>query len=412
MTTRTWNGSNADWYTNSGGNWMPAGDPGSGDAVVINSGECELQSGDAAISVASISITGGSLTIQDPGKTQSVSGNVSVTGGALIMDQNNGNGGSQLSIGGTLTNSATIDVGPNNNTLSAADTIKAAALSNTGTINLWGSSTEQATLNVSAPAGFGTAGVLSGDVNLNGGKVLLEFASGQITSIAANSELSIAGTTAFLADASGLTSNSALTGLSTVTGSLFLYDGASISTSKTNAAKGDLTVTGLVDLDQFNGNGGSQLSIGGTLTNSGTVDVGPNNNTLSAADTIKAAGLSNTGTINLWGSSTEQATLNVSAPAGFGTAGVLSGDVNLNGGKVLLEFASGQITTIAANSELSIAGTTAFLADASGLTSNSALTGLSTVTGSLFLYDGASISTSKTNSAKGDLTVTGLVDLD
>ena len=167
-----------------------------------------------------------------------------------------------------------------------------------------------------------------------------------------------------------------------------------------------------MDLDQFNADGGAQLSVSGTLTNSGTINVGPNNNTLSAADTITAAGLSNTGTINLWGSATEQATLHVSAPAGFGTAGVLSGDVNLNGGKVLLEFASGEITTIAANSELSIAGTTAFLADASALTSNSALTGLSTITGQLFLYDGASISTSATNSAKGDLSVTGLVDLD
>src|SRR5271157_3385205 len=104
MTTKTWNNSVADWYTSSGGNWTPAGVPGSSDAVVINGGEAQLLSGDAAISVASISITGGTLYIQDPGKTQSVSGNVSLTGGALIMDQFNGNGGSQLSIGGTLTN--------------------------------------------------------------------------------------------------------------------------------------------------------------------------------------------------------------------------------------------------------------------------------------------------------------------
>jgi hypothetical protein len=42
MTTKTWNGSVADWYADSGGNWSPPGDPGSGDAVVINSGEAEL----------------------------------------------------------------------------------------------------------------------------------------------------------------------------------------------------------------------------------------------------------------------------------------------------------------------------------------------------------------------------------
>jgi hypothetical protein len=68
MTTKTWNGSTADWYTNNGGDWILPGDPGSGDAVGINSGECELQSGDAAISVASISITGGIFAIQDPGE--------------------------------------------------------------------------------------------------------------------------------------------------------------------------------------------------------------------------------------------------------------------------------------------------------------------------------------------------------
>ena len=27
MTTKTWNGSNADWYTNNGGDWSPPGRP-------------------------------------------------------------------------------------------------------------------------------------------------------------------------------------------------------------------------------------------------------------------------------------------------------------------------------------------------------------------------------------------------
>src|SRR5271163_2201497 len=100
MTTKTWNGSTADWYTNSGGDWTPAGDPGSGDAVVINSGEPELESTDPAISVASISITGGTLAIQDPGVTQSVSGAVSVSGGSLSLDGRSigGAGGSSMTI--------------------------------------------------------------------------------------------------------------------------------------------------------------------------------------------------------------------------------------------------------------------------------------------------------------------------
>jgi hypothetical protein len=159
MATKTCNGSTNDWYTNNGGDWSPPGDPGSSDNVVINSGEAQLLSGRCR-NPRSVNLhRGGALYIQDPGKTQSVSGNVSVTSGALIMDQNNANGGSQRSIGGTLTNSGTIDVGPNNNSLSAADAVTAAALSNGGAINLYGGSTAQVTLDVSAPAGFGTAGV-------------------------------------------------------------------------------------------------------------------------------------------------------------------------------------------------------------------------------------------------------------
>ncbi len=66
MTTSTWNGSTADWYTNNGGDWTPAGDPGPSSAVVINSGEPELETpSEGGISVASISITGGVLAIQE-----------------------------------------------------------------------------------------------------------------------------------------------------------------------------------------------------------------------------------------------------------------------------------------------------------------------------------------------------------
>ena len=59
-----------------------------------------------------------------------------------------------------------------------------------------------------------------------------------------------------------------------------------------------------------------------------------------------AGGLSNTGEINIEGSATVQATLNVAnAAAGFGTKGVETGTVFLEN-DALLEFKSGQITTI------------------------------------------------------------------
>ena len=57
-------------------------------------------------------------------------------------------------------------------------------------------------------------------------------------------------------------------------------------------------------------------------------------------------GLSNTGEINIEGTATVQSTLDVAeAAAGFGTAGVETGTVVLEN-DALLEFASGQITTV------------------------------------------------------------------
>ena len=61
-------------------------------------------------------------------------------------------------------------------------------------------------------AGFGTAGVLSGYVELSGDSAI-EFASGQITSLAAGALLILYGNDAFIEDSTALGSNSALTGL-------------------------------------------------------------------------------------------------------------------------------------------------------------------------------------------------------
>ena len=408
MTTKTWNGSIADWYTNSGGDWSPPGDPATTEDVVINSGEPELLSGDAAIRVNSITVTGGLLAIQNPGQTQSVIGNVSITGnGAVELDGSNfgGSGGSSLTIGGTLTNSSSNLYGLyiGNAGITSADTVTVqgtGGLSNTGYINIVGSATTQATLNVSnAAAGSGTAGVETGTVYLTN-DALLEFASGQITTI--SGELWLAGANARVADASDTTQNSALTGLTSVAGAFLLENGASVSPT------GNLSITGNggVTLDGPNtgGSGGSSLTIGGTLTNSSSNGYGLyiGNAGITSADTVTVqgtGGLSNTGYISIVGSATTQATLNVSnAVAGFGTAGVETGSVGLQG-DALLEFASGQITTI--SGELWLAGANARVADASDTTQNSALTGLTSVAGAFLLENGASVSPT------GNLSITG-----
>ena len=292
--------------------------------------------------------------------------------------------------------------------LSAASTIEAASLANQigatpGTITLYGSSMAEATLNVGSAAGFGAAGTLYGWVNLSS-DALIEFASGQITTIAAGGGLSLDGSQAFVADASDTSYNSALAGLSTVTGDLEINSGASVTTT------GALSNSGYLALDGAPDDGGSSLTIGGTLTNDGTIQINFDNNTLSAASTLNAVSLANLvgstpGTISLSGTSTAEATLDVGSAAGFGSAGVLSGNVDLRDNS-LIEFASGQITTLF-RSNLSLLGG-ARLADASDTSSNSALTGLAVIWGnaSLNLYDGASVT------ASGSVNSDGAIQLD
>ena len=223
-------------------------------------------------------------------------------------------GGSSMTIGGTLTNTSTngngISIG--NTGITSADTLTVngtGGLSNgsTSEINIEGSATVQATLNVAnAAAGFGTAGTETGTVFLQN-DALLEFKSGQITTV--NGELWLDGAKSFVADAGSTGSNSALTGLSTVSGIFFLENGATV------APTGNVSVTGngAIELDGNNigGPGGSSLTIGGNLSNSSTngngIDVG--NTGITSADTLTVngtGGLSNgsTSEINIEGSAT------------------------------------------------------------------------------------------------------------
>jgi hypothetical protein len=311
---------------------------------------------------------------------------VSTTGalandGTVALDPGSGDGGSSLTVGGTLTNSGSLSIG--NATLSASDEATAASLDNTGGISLIGSGANQALLDVTAgSAGFGTAGVLSGNVELAGDSAI-EFASGQITSLAASAQLHLNGNDAFLEDSTALGSNSALTGLASIgSGATFDFEnGAAVSTT------GALANDGTVNIDAHPGEGGSSLTVAGAL-NSGNLVIG--NATLAAPDEVTAVSLDNTSEIFLTGSSADQALLDVAGSAGFGTAGVLSGFVDLTGDSAI-EFASGQITRLAYTFFLN--GNDAFIEDSTALGSNSALKGLSEVDEIFSLSDGASVST-------------------
>src|SRR6185369_5617551 len=178
------------------------------------------------------------------------------------------------------------------------------------------------TLDVATAAGFGTAGVLSGEVDL-GSNALLKFTSGQITQVANGGTLFITGTEAHLANVSDLTTNSALTGLTTNNGRIFLENGAAVNVA------GGLTTTSELHIDNSGNTGGTTFTVGGTLTNTNFFGIG--NGGAIGATTVTAAGLSNTGRITLGngGGAAGMATLDVATAAGFGTAGVLSGEVDL-----------------------------------------------------------------------------------
>ena len=104
-------------------------------------------------------------------------------------------------------------------------------------------------------------------------------------------------------------------------------------------------------------------------------------------------GLSNTGSYQHQGSATVQATLNVAnAAAGFGTKGVETGTVVLEN-DALLEFKSGQITTI--DGELQLDGANARVADAGATQQQQRADRPYQRRGYFFLQNGATVTTDR-----------------
>ncbi len=418
MPTDTWTSSQlftANWTT--AGDWSGGLPTTTSDVTIAQGGPIVT----SAISIASLTFSTGGVEFESAGAS-SVSGSVTVSGnGILSFDKDAGTGGSSLTIGGALTLSGSFtsfDIGAN--TQSTGDTVTAASLSvgtgaGLGIQNETGSN-ETDTLDITGQAGFGTAGILTGNIliaNGNGASSsVIEFGSGSITTIAANGKLTLEGPKAFIADASNLSANSALTQLATINGILDLTAISSLSLG--NA----LTNTGSISVEDVQSVGGTSLNISGVLTNSGQITLGTSAG-LSFADTITATGLTNSvgntlGTISIGGGGGSSATLDITSQAGFGTTGVLTGTVSLStyqsggvyNGAAILEFSSGEITTIAANSSLSINTGNAFLADATNLSANSALTGLAANNGTVNLSNIAPLTLT------GALSNTGLFNLD
>jgi hypothetical protein len=311
-------------------------------------------------------------------------GSISVDTGFLAV------GGSTLTVNGALTLTGNLDIGRSAMVTAGPTVTVTGSLANSGTISLDGDEQHgfQGVLDVGTAAGLGTAGVLSGNVNLTDFS-LLDFQGGGLINTIAGS-VSLYGPNAFIASGSATSSNSALTGPLTIAagGGLILQGGVLVATQA-------LTIAGNVAEDAaFLGVGGSSLTVNGVLTVSGSLTIGRNAMTVASAKVGASGGLANSGTITLNGDKTGgfQGILDVSAAAGFGTAGVLSGNVNLTGFS-LLDFAGGLISSIDNTGHLLIDGPDAFLASGAATASNSALTSLASMDGFFTLADGAALTT-------------------
>jgi hypothetical protein len=312
--------------------------------------------------------------------------------GFLALDEfsggSSGSGGSSLTVTGALTNNGTLQIG--NANITRATTATAAKLVNANTIDLFGGSAAGGgSARASLVIGAAAPSIWTGITALSG-NALLEFTGGTIQTIASGASISLDGAQAFVADKAKPTSNSALTGLTTNSGTFSLSDGAVVAVGAlTNNNSSTISVD-----NSSSSSGGSSLKLSGVLTNSGTLNIG-NINTKAA--TVVAAGLVNGGFVTLTGLAA-LATLKLGSPA----PATLAGTYNLQG-NALLQFASGGITTIGGN--LTLDGAKALVALASKPTSNSALGGLATINGRLDLEGEAALATT------GALTNAGTLDV-
>jgi hypothetical protein len=284
-----WSACNGTVPNNAAGNTYDA---------TISAGNPQLTTG---ITIGNVAITGASdLSEWDllGGAAATLTGGLNNSGGNLgrLTIDSSGAGGSTLNIGGTFINTGLVQIG--NFSISSPSTVTAAALDNTssGEILILGGATSQAVLQLG-----------SGLTTLTGRLYLYD----------ASSQVQVIGNTA---------NNSALTTLTSVAGLLNLTGGSSLTTAK------GLTNSGTLVIGSGGVAGGGTLNIGGVLTNSGEVALG--SNTL-ARVTATTAGLDNSGSVLIFGPTTDPSTL--TGPADFIVNGAASnsGTVEIEGGGTL-----------------------------------------------------------------------------
>ncbi len=304
---------------------------GAGASLNLNGANAVVTSGAATTTNSELATLGAmdassTVYLENGAKVTTTTGLTTASGSQLLLDYGYG-GGSSLTVGGTLTNGGNVYIGYAG--ITSGDTVTANGLANTGTINLNGAGASQASLLVHSAA----PGVLTGAYSLTDNS-RISFDSGTVTELGASASLTLNGANAVVTSGGATTTNSALTtfGVMDASSQLNLANGASVATTTglTTASGSSLLI------DYYTGTGGSSLTVGGTLTNAGSVYIGGSGNT--SSETLTASGLANTGAIALIGGSASQASLVVNGAAGN------SGTVNI-GADSLLHVTGGNAYT-------------------------------------------------------------------
>ena len=309
VTTDLWNGT-GDWNLNPA-DWSAGAPPTSSTPAEIQSGSCTITTSSTAQALTIDQFTELFLAV-DANISLTVTSGLSNEGEWVVWD------GDTATIGGTLTNSSggtnpgVIQIGEPG--LNAPATVMATSLNNTGQLLLEGSATAKASLIVSgaAPKTL-TAGWLRLFPDAT-----IQFGSGEITTIASAATLDLFENSQILTNGGA---SSALADLTANSGTLRLFgdqEGPGIGGGETLTTTKSFTNHGIVDVDaavsgQSVGGGGSTVTLGGTLINDDSLNIG--NTILNAATTVTANALNNSGTISLNGSSSFLAELVVNGAA-------------------------------------------------------------------------------------------------
>jgi hypothetical protein len=338
---------------------------GAGASLALYGGQARVSIGAGATDSALTGLSSNAGTFDLEGESGYGAGSASLTTTAGLtnsgtLDVDILGDGSKLTLGGVLANTGSINIGTNTGGLYAT-TVTAGGLVNTGSISVGVGvyNGPGATLDITAAA----PSTATGSIQI-GGDGLLEFASGGITAIGAGASFELDGSQARVSTGADTTANSALTELSSNAGAFDLegfssrygWGAVSLTTTTGFNNSGNLSVD--VKEDPWgNGDGGSTLTLGGALSNTGAVNIG--NAELWTTTMVTAKGLSNTGTIALAGASSASAQMTIAGQA------TNSGTVTIGAGSTLAVNGAGDAYTQHGGTT-TVAGTLAARAKADG----------------------------------------------